>query len=285
MPLPEWLLRVLPGDTAHAWEVLAEILPDHAYLGGGTAVATHLQHRMSEDLDVFFEHTPDLDHLADELERRGPTVVSRNEGGTLDCRFATTKVQLLDAAHCHLIEEPIDVSGLRVAGLGDLMGMKLRAITDRGIHRDYFDLAAMEMNGGRSVEEGMAYFDARFEPKNPDEAVANALRALSYLGDIEEDPAIPVSVAELQGYWQRRLPGITSHLNRYGHVYPDSVTEAHIDAVVLEQHQAVKAAQSAGLVGPHRSPAGKCAALTKKRRRCPFDAQAGSKRCGIHRSR
>jgi len=285
MPLPEWLLPVLPGDTAHAWEVLAEILPDHAYLGGGTAVATHLQHRVSEDLDVFFESTPALDDLAAELERRGPTVVSRSEGGTLDCRFATTKVQLLDAAHCHLVEDPVVVAGLRVAGLGDLMGMKLRAITDRGTHRDYFDLAAMELNGGRSIEEGMAYFDARFEPRNPDEAVANVLRALSYLGDIEEDPAIAVTVEELQGYWQRRLPAITSHINRYGHVYPDAVTEARIDAVVMGEHQAVDAAQSAALNGPHRSPAGKCSALTGKRRRCPFDAQVGSKRCGIHRGR
>lgn len=248
-------------------------------------MAAHLQHRVSEDLDVFFERTPALDDVAAELERRGPTVVSRNDGGTLDCRFGTTKVQLLDAAHCHLVEAPLEVSGLRVAGLGDLLGMKLRAITDRGIHRDYFDLAAMELNGGRSVEEGMAYFDARFEPTNPDEAVANVLRALSYLGDIEEDPAIAVTVDELQGYWERRLPGIISHLNRYGHVYPDSVTEARIDAVVLEQHRAVQAAQPAGLVGPHRSPGGKCAALTEKRRRCPFDAQAGSKRCGIHRGR
>ena len=48
--LPDRVRRVLPGDTAWAWETLAQHLPPQFDLGGGTAVAAHLGHRKSRDL-------------------------------------------------------------------------------------------------------------------------------------------------------------------------------------------------------------------------------------------
>jgi hypothetical protein len=51
--LPAWLRAVLPGDTAEAWEKVCSIVPFSAYLVGGTAIAIHLQHRVSRDLDFF----------------------------------------------------------------------------------------------------------------------------------------------------------------------------------------------------------------------------------------
>ena len=102
MLVPSWLTAVLPGHTADAWEALADILPSHAYLGGGTGIAVHLQHRVSGDLDVFFEQPPQLDDLEAVLAARGPTVTSRKGEGTLDCIFGSTKIQLLDVPlHAH----------------------------------------------------------------------------------------------------------------------------------------------------------------------------------------
>ncbi len=284
MAIPGWLKDVLPGHTADAWEVLAGILPADAYLGGGTAIAAHLQHRLSRDLDVFFEEPPPLDDLEQALKDRGPTVTTRKGNGTLDCVFRDTKVQLLDASHCHLIESGTTLVGIRIAGLGDLMGMKLRAITDRGEHRDYLDLAAIELDGGRNVEEGMAYFVARFEPKDPSDAVISVLRSLAYLGDLEDDPALAVSIEELQDYWTGRVPQITRHLSRYGYDYSPAevAANAESEAVTLAQLRALQEFASAGSLGSHRSVNGKCKARTKKRRRCPFDALPGMPVCGIH---
>lgn len=260
--------------------MLADILPPDAYLGGGTGIAVHLQHRVSRDLDVFFEEDPPLDDLERMLSERSPTETTRKGNGTLDCFFGRTKVQLLDASHCNLIEAGDLVAGMRVAGLGDLMGMKLRAITDRGAHRDYLDLAAIELDGGRRAEEGMAYFVARFEPKNASEAVSAVLRSLSYLGDLEDDPALAVSVEELQEYWRYRIPQINRHLSRFGYDYPDSIGDGASEAVTLERLGALR---QAGTIGAHRPINGKCKARTKKRRRCPFDALGGTDVCGIHR--
>ena len=283
MAVPSWLAAVLPGHTAEAWEVMADILPPDAYLGGGTGIAVHLQHRVSRDLDVFFEQPPPLDDLEEALIARGPTATRRTGNGTLDCVFGGTKIQLLDASHCSLIETGDDVAGIRVAGLGDLMGMKLRAITDRGEHRDYLDIAAIELDGRRRAEEGMAYFVARFEPKNPDDAVATVLRSLSYLGDLEDDPALAVSIEELQEYWTRRIPRIASHLSRFGYDYPDSIGDAESEAVTLAQLSALDQFTSSGTIGPHLPLNGKCKAKTRKRRRCPFDALPGMSVCGVHK--
>jgi hypothetical protein len=243
-------------------------------LGGGTGIATHLQHRLSRDLAVFFEEPPPLDDLERALEAQGPTQMIRKDHGTLDCVFRDTKVQFLDASHCHLIEPGTMLAGVRVAGLGDLMAMMLRAITDRGEHRDYLDLAAIELDGGRRAEEGRAYFVARFGPENPSDALSTVVRSLPYLGDLEDDPALAVSIDELQDYWTQRVPQITSHLSRYG--YDDdpaeATTGAESEAVVLAQIRAHGELTSTSSIGPHRGANGKCRARTKKRRRCPFDA-------------
>jgi hypothetical protein len=47
------------------------------------------------------------------------------------------------------------VGGIEVAGVGDILAMKLKVIVDRGELRDYFDLMAIERDAGRTVEEGL----------------------------------------------------------------------------------------------------------------------------------
>ena len=51
MSLPGELTRILPEDTARTWTSIRDVVPTAAYLGGGTAIAIHLQHRVSRDLD------------------------------------------------------------------------------------------------------------------------------------------------------------------------------------------------------------------------------------------
>lgn len=64
--LPSELRATLAPGTAEAWEALAPHLPATLYLAGGTAVAVHLRHRSSADLDFFYHASAvDLDELAD----------------------------------------------------------------------------------------------------------------------------------------------------------------------------------------------------------------------------
>jgi len=108
------------------------------------------------------------------------------------------------------------VGGIAVAGIGDILAMKLKVIVDRGELRDYFDLMAIERDTGRTVEEGLALFLARYGRPAEPFAIAPVVRALGYLGDVDEDELLPVGKAEIEAYWGRRQPEIVRNVGRFG---------------------------------------------------------------------
>lgn len=220
MALPERIRRILPPDTAKTWSTLAPLVPEAAYLGGGTAIAVHLGHRVSRDLDFFYHHDAlNLDQIATTLAAAGRFAVTLRAPGTLNGVFSKTKVQFLHAdegAPQHLLATPAKVEGLRIAALEDLIAMKLKVIGDRGELRDYYDLMAIEQQRGRTVEEGLSLFLARFAPAYPQQALGHIVRGLGYFDDVEPDDLLPTARAEIIDYWTRRQPEIITSLSRFG---------------------------------------------------------------------
>jgi hypothetical protein len=199
---------ILLADTAATWDAIAPIVPRDAYLGGGTAIAVHLRHRISRDLDFFFHHgSVDLDDLASRLSAAGPFAITERSLGTLNGLFSATKVQFLHADEGRLqrlLEQPQETDGQRVAGLSDLIAMKLKVVGDRGELRDYFDLMTIEQRTGRTADEGLALFVARFQPEYPQQAIDHILLGLGYFDDVDPDDALPVPRSEIVDYWTRR---------------------------------------------------------------------------------
>lgn len=220
MSLPGWLVALLPGETATTWERVAPVVPPGAYLGGGTAIAVHLRHRPSRDLDFFFhEDTVDLDRLTERLSANGPFAVTKRARGTLNGLFGETRLQFpqtgLERPERRL-EPTTLVGGLQIAGLGDLLAMKLNAVAGRAQLRDYFDLMTIEQLGRRTIEEGLGLFLARYRPQHEDSAIARILLALGYLDDVGDDPFLPVERDAIVRYWQRRQPQLIAAVDRYG---------------------------------------------------------------------
>jgi hypothetical protein len=210
--------EILPPDTAATWDAIAPVVPLDAYLGGGTAIAVHLAHRVSRDLDFFFHHKSiDLDKLTRSLTAVGPFAVTDRSAGTLNGIFSATKVQFLHADEArpqHLLEPPEEVEGLRVAKLSDLLAMKLKVVGDRGELRDYFDLMTIEQRTGRTADEGLALFVARFQPEYPEQAINHILLGLGYFDDVDPDDALPVPRDQIVDYWSRRQPEIVAARGR-----------------------------------------------------------------------
>jgi hypothetical protein len=210
--------KILPPDTAAAWDAIVPIVPPDTYLGGGTAIAVHLQHRISRDLDFFFHRgSVDLDELAHRLSAAGPFAVTERAPGTLNGVFSATKVQFLHADEGrpqHLLEPPQEIDGLGVALLSDLMAMKLKVIGDRGELRDYFDLMTIEQRAGRTVDEGLALFIARFQPEYAEQAINHILLGLGYFDDVDPDDALPVPRGHIVDYWRRRQREIVTTRGR-----------------------------------------------------------------------
>lgn len=218
MTLPDKLRTVLPPGTVRAWQELAPRLPNQLYLGGGTAVAVHLEHRESRDLDFFFhEHAVNLDTLAEQLSSAGDFAITSESAGTLRGLYADTKVEFFHADEVrpqHLLEEPTSVGGLRVAGLKDLMAMKLKVVGDRGELRDYYDIKTIEQQTGLTVEDGLALFTEHYDVSSTSDTIRHIVTALGYLDDIEEDDALTVGKDELADWWRTRQARLVRHLSR-----------------------------------------------------------------------
>lgn len=197
--------RYLPAGTAKTWITIAPVIPASAYLMGGTALAVHLQHRMSLDLDFFTEEPFDVDSLSERLSELGPFVETQVATGTLNGLFEGTKVQFLEATSQTQLEDPINFAGIRVASLTDIFASKLKVLGDRGTIRDYYDLMVIERETGLRVEEGLGLFVSRYNPRVPEAAVAHIVRALGYLDDVEPDPQLPLSLSEVKQYWEARV--------------------------------------------------------------------------------
>jgi hypothetical protein len=160
----------------------------------------------------------DLDQLSDRLRARGPFAIAQRAPGTLDGLFGETRLQFLQAGQTRperRLEPTTEVGGLHVAGLGDLLAMKLNAVAGRAQLRDYFDLMVIDRQA-RPVEEGLGLFLARYEPDHPDSAITPILLALGHLDDVGDDPFLPVEREAIVHYWQHRQPEVIASVERYG---------------------------------------------------------------------
>jgi hypothetical protein len=152
----------LPLPTRTVWQQIAPVVPATAYLMGGTALAVRLRHRESYDLDIFLEAPVDLEGLATQLSQLAPIVIQTLTDETLNCLFAGTKLQFLDASAHTMIVPPDPIAGIRVGSLADLMATKLLAVTGRPAIRDYVDLWALETIAGVVVEKGLVLVEERY---------------------------------------------------------------------------------------------------------------------------
>lgn len=212
------LRGVLPDEAIDAWPHVAACSPDDGVLMGGTALAVHLRHRVSRDLDVFTSKPFEPHAIAAQLSRRGPFAITTQDAGTLNGLFDRTKVQFLWAAGQRVLEPGPTVAGLTVGSLSDLIATKLKVTADRGELRDYFDLMTVEQQTGRRMEEGLLLYMARFHVDATNASIDAIVRGFGYFDDVETDPHLTAEHGtdifdRVADYWRRRQPEILASLD------------------------------------------------------------------------
>jgi hypothetical protein len=111
-----------------------------ATLAGGTALALQLGHRISYDLDFFTlqDFTPDT--AISIIRKTGLPFRVTSEGvGMLNAEVNGIKVSLLRFDHPFLAT-PLELDGIPIAGMLDIASMKVIALSQRGLKRDFVDL-------------------------------------------------------------------------------------------------------------------------------------------------
>lgn len=200
----------LAEEQQRALECLSAVRAlDDYYLAGGSAVAYHLGHRRSRDVDLFSTAGgADLEGVAEAVAATGAEtrVIGRSDV-SLKLVVCGAAVDIVNYAHPPLEPPTASPLGFRVAGLLDLAAMKLAAITRRGLRRDFWDLHAI-LHAGVTLDAAAGAYVRRFGVSAAD--LYHVLRALTYFADAERDPPpdglTPDRWREIRTYFEREAP-------------------------------------------------------------------------------
>jgi predicted nucleotidyltransferase component of viral defense system len=184
-------LKTVHPETLELLKQLSrqECLEDFV-LGGGTALALHLGHRISIDLDFFTRTVFDSNEKFECL--RSSYAISNCERTVNSLSLLMTigteaiKIDLL--RHNYSLLRPIQVlNDFRIFALEDIGAMKLNAIANRGAKKDFYDIHALLKCF--SLPELLTFFQQKYEQLNS----FTVIKSLVYFTDADQEPD-PVSL-------------------------------------------------------------------------------------------
>ncbi len=176
----------IPSWTQQLMGILAPLLPDNSYLAGGTALALHLNHRSSFDLDIYSPNEFSVDVVSAQFDKEIPhfKLVSKNwqtiQGGSKDIEISLFYYQY------PLLEPTQEFNQLEIASIEDLACMKLEAIGSRGLKRDFFDLYAICQLENWNLNKVLELTKQKYQRNETD--VPHLLKSLVYFDDAETKP-------------------------------------------------------------------------------------------------
>src|SRR3989344_3341629 len=171
---------ILP-DTLRALKLVSKIrIIQKSYLAGGTALALHLGHRISEDLDFFTQEELDEKILLSELKRLPEFVEEGTAWRTVWGKIKKIKFSLFYYEN-PLIKKTVIFEDLHILAKEDIAAMKVHAIEDRGTKRDFFDLYFLAKEF--SLEQMLQFYDQKYHKLS--EKYYHIIRSLSYFTDAE----------------------------------------------------------------------------------------------------
>ncbi|WP_419552928.1 nucleotidyl transferase AbiEii/AbiGii toxin family protein [Candidatus Poriferisodalis sp.] len=208
---------VLDPETRACWPLVAAVTPPSGVLVGGTALAVHLRHRRSRDLDVFVHEVFDSGAILDDLRAIAEVSVMSVADGTLKCQADGVKVQFLHARDQRQIDPPGLIEGLAVGSVRDIAATRYKVIGDRGELRDYFDLMCITVDAGISPSMGLRLYAERYGIGLDHPSVAHVVMALGSFDDVADDPwfaeaAPEASFTTVSSYWCQRQPELAAWL-------------------------------------------------------------------------
>jgi predicted nucleotidyltransferase component of viral defense system len=149
-------------------------------LVGGTALALQINHRMSNDLDLFGSLVADKISVLNELHRIGEVKVLQSTENINIFTLNGIKVDLVNYPYMWLKGE-IKKDKIVIANIEDIAAMKLSAITGRGTKKDFIDLYFLLKIF--SLQNILDLYDKKY----PDGSKFLVLKSLTYFDDADQD--------------------------------------------------------------------------------------------------
>lgn len=213
---------VLPDSLRRVWPHVADCAQRiGGVLMGGTAVAIHLQHRTSEDIDVMTLRKFSGNAVKRRLEQAVHPVeaveVSDNMfhgyvGGVKVDVFRALPTSGVEPSSMRWIGPTLLISGMKVGSLPDLMATKLDTIMYRAKLRDYIDIAAIDRSGACTLEAGLGYYCQRYGYSYPPKVLEQAIRLLEAPGMLPSDPDLEPLRADSLAHLRSRTAALRERL-------------------------------------------------------------------------
>lgn len=206
-------IEAVPGQTRRNMAVLAQAgITRPFYLAGGTTAAFHLGHRISVDLDFFGQEPFDAEELAGRMTDLGRFRLDRFAPDTLLGSFEDVRISFFRYRY-PLVDEPVEVLGTLLVGLGDLAAMKVEAIGQRGSRRDFIDLYCI-CQSQMTLSEALVWHRRKFA--GLDVNIVHLVKALVYFEDAEADPMPemlrPVSWSDVRRFFEQETQALFRQL-------------------------------------------------------------------------
>jgi hypothetical protein len=177
-------LDILPAAQRRLWQELSAV-PKEFVLYGGTALALHLGHRISEDFDFFAFKAFDRAWLLENVPFLAGAEITQQDTNTLTAnvdRAGLVKVSFFGVPRLRQLRPPLIApdNGLKIASLFDLAGTKAAVVQQRAEAKDYTDIDALIRIGKLSLPTSLAaaqrIYGSGFNPQI-------TLKSLSYFDD------------------------------------------------------------------------------------------------------
>ncbi len=178
------------GKLKLYWEILDKkrlaLLPkleflkkEGFYLAGGTALSLRIKHRISADFDFYKQSEFNYETILLELQKRSKkTVLIQKAANTLIVKVDGVEISLFVYPY-KLLKPLIGTKYIDLASIEDIVAMKLVAIIQRGIRRDFVDLYFL------IKYLGFAKIFELTEKKYPHFNKYIGLQGISYFGDAD----------------------------------------------------------------------------------------------------
>ena len=191
-------------------ELLLELIESCSFLEkyvfvGGSALALHICHRKSEDLDFFtFEDSFDKKEIFEYIKRFDDKEILNQTDEQMDLLIDGVKVTFFNAKWSFL--KPNKVSKFNLATLESIAAMKVNVLFLRAKFRDYYDIYCL-------AKEKMSIKEIFKASEHIVEGVTFKLFAVAlvYIDDIEDDdishlqPKEKISKEKIRDFFQKRL--------------------------------------------------------------------------------
>lgn len=153
----------------------------NGYLAGGSALALHLGHRYSIDFDFFSKESFDPQKLSRQLQKLGNFEETLAKGISLIGTFQGVKFSYFQYEYS-LIAKTSKFLEVNIANINDIAAMKIAAIMDRGIKRDFIDIYEM-IQEGMKLEDIFKLYDQKYHTFETNKF--SIIKSLGYFDDAE----------------------------------------------------------------------------------------------------